>query len=104
MGTGYVVSSEFVAPILNYCMSFNNSSVTTGLNVAQYGTRHIIEAMQTAGHDIRVIFACGGLSKNEIFIQTHADVTGLCGRLPLYRTPLAPPVVLNPFSTSFIAK
>lgn len=42
----------------------------------QHGTRHIIESLNKAGHCINTLFLCGGLSKNELFIQTHADVTG----------------------------
>ncbi|XP_053325516.1 FGGY carbohydrate kinase domain-containing protein isoform X2 [Spea bombifrons] len=41
------------------------------------GTRHILEAMQAAGHQISTLFLCGGLSKNPLFVQMHADVTGL---------------------------
>ncbi|KAG2461217.1 HOOK1 protein, partial [Polypterus senegalus] len=41
------------------------------------GTRHILEAMRAAGHHIDALFMCGGLSKNQLFVQTHADVTGL---------------------------
>ncbi|XP_031973271.1 FGGY carbohydrate kinase domain-containing protein isoform X2 [Corvus moneduloides] len=40
------------------------------------GTRHILEAMQAAGHDITTLFLCGGLSKNPLFVQMHADITG----------------------------
>ncbi|XP_014726040.1 PREDICTED: FGGY carbohydrate kinase domain-containing protein isoform X2 [Sturnus vulgaris] len=40
------------------------------------GTRHILEAMQAAGHDISTLFLCGGLSKNPLFVQMHADITG----------------------------
>ncbi|XP_019645642.1 PREDICTED: FGGY carbohydrate kinase domain-containing protein-like isoform X2 [Branchiostoma belcheri] len=47
-----------------------------------YGTRHILEALQGAGHDISTLFMCGGLSKNPLFVQTHADVTGLPVVLP----------------------
>ena len=43
----------------------------------QHGTRHIISSMEGAGHRISMVFACGGLSKNQLFIQTHADVTGI---------------------------
>lgn len=42
----------------------------------QLGTRHILEAMKEAGHDIQTIFLCGGLSKNSLFVQTHANATG----------------------------
>lgn len=34
--------------------------------------------MRSAGHDtIRVIVMCGGLSKNPLFVKTHADAIGL---------------------------
>jgi FGGY-family pentulose kinase len=41
-----------------------------------YGTRHIIEAMNEKGYQISEIYMCGGHTKNEIFLQEHADVTG----------------------------
>ncbi|NP_001087170.2 FGGY carbohydrate kinase domain-containing protein [Xenopus laevis] len=41
------------------------------------GTRHILETMQTAGHHISTLYLCGGLSKNPLFVQMHADITGL---------------------------
>lgn len=43
------------------------------------GTRHILEAMQAAGHEISTLFLCGGLSKNPLFVQMHADITGEFG-------------------------
>uniref|UniRef100_UPI0037E8F152 FGGY carbohydrate kinase domain-containing protein isoform X1 n=1 Tax=Semicossyphus pulcher TaxID=241346 RepID=UPI0037E8F152 len=46
------------------------------------GTRHILEAMREAGHDIRTLFLCGGLSKNALFVQIHANATGLPVVLP----------------------
>ncbi|XP_055978249.1 FGGY carbohydrate kinase domain-containing protein isoform X2 [Sorex fumeus] len=42
-----------------------------------FGTRLIVEAMETAGHSIHTLFLCGGLSKNPLFVQMHADITGL---------------------------
>lgn len=42
----------------------------------QYGTRHIIETMKTAGHSIDVVYICGGLVKNELFVQLNADILG----------------------------
>ncbi|XP_070224047.1 FGGY carbohydrate kinase domain-containing protein isoform X3 [Bos mutus] len=42
-----------------------------------FGTRLIIEAMESAGHSISTLFLCGGLSKNPLFVQMHADITGL---------------------------
>ncbi|XP_066481444.1 FGGY carbohydrate kinase domain-containing protein isoform X3 [Tiliqua scincoides] len=41
------------------------------------GTRHIVESMQAAGHHINTLFMCGGLSKNPLFVQMHADITGM---------------------------
>jgi ribulose kinase len=40
-----------------------------------YGTRHIIEAMNEKGYDIRQMYLCGGHVKNELFIQEHSDIT-----------------------------
>ncbi|XP_037683019.1 FGGY carbohydrate kinase domain-containing protein isoform X4 [Choloepus didactylus] len=45
-----------------------------------FGTRLIIEAMEAAGHSIRTLFLCGGLSKNPLFVQMHADITGGNGK------------------------
>eukprot|EP00252_Welwitschia_mirabilis_P027108 TRINITY_DN9176_c0_g1_i5.p1 TRINITY_DN9176_c0_g1~~TRINITY_DN9176_c0_g1_i5.p1 ORF type:complete len:530 (+),score=125.84 TRINITY_DN9176_c0_g1_i5:274-1863(+) len=47
-----------------------------------YGTRHIIEHCNNHGHKISVLLACGGLSKNPIFVQEHADITGCPVILP----------------------
>ncbi|MBI1246329.1 ribulokinase [bacterium] len=41
-----------------------------------YGTRHIIEVMNEKGYRIDTIFACGGGTKNPIFLREHADITG----------------------------
>jgi FGGY-family pentulose kinase len=41
-----------------------------------YGTRHIIEEMDRHGYAIRRIHACGGGTKNALWLQEHADVTG----------------------------
>uniref|UniRef100_A0A3Q3F6T6 FGGY carbohydrate kinase domain-containing protein n=1 Tax=Labrus bergylta TaxID=56723 RepID=A0A3Q3F6T6_9LABR len=46
------------------------------------GTLHILESMKEAGHDIRTLFLCGGLSKNSLFVQIHANATGLPVVLP----------------------
>ncbi len=47
-----------------------------------YGTRHIIEAMNEKGYDITEIYMCGGHTKNEVFLQEHADITGCDIYLP----------------------
>ncbi|KAL9154725.1 hypothetical protein ABFS82_10G135000 [Erythranthe guttata] len=41
-----------------------------------YGTRHIVEHCNAQGHKIDTLLACGGLTKNSLFIQEHADITG----------------------------
>ncbi len=41
-----------------------------------HGTRHILSALSEQGYDIRVILACGGDTKNPVFVREHADVTG----------------------------
>ncbi|XP_060685792.1 FGGY carbohydrate kinase domain-containing protein isoform X4 [Hemiscyllium ocellatum] len=41
------------------------------------GTRHILETMLVAGHQINTLFMCGGLSKNLLFVQIHADISGM---------------------------
>ncbi|XP_069794608.1 FGGY carbohydrate kinase domain-containing protein isoform X2 [Narcine bancroftii] len=41
------------------------------------GTRHILETMQNAGHQINTLFMCGGLSKNLLFVQVHSDISGM---------------------------
>lgn len=47
-----------------------------------YGTRHIVEAFNAEGYAIDTILACGGLSKNPVFLQAHADATGCAVALP----------------------
>jgi len=43
-----------------------------------YQTRHIIESMYTAGRSrFETILICGGLSKNKLFVQCHADVCNI---------------------------
>ncbi|CAK9325758.1 unnamed protein product [Citrullus colocynthis] len=41
-----------------------------------YGTRHIVEHCNSHGHKINTLLACGGLAKNSLFIQEHADIIG----------------------------
>ena len=47
-----------------------------------YGTRHIIEAMNQKGYRIGQINACGGGTKNPLWLQEHADITGCSILLP----------------------
>jgi len=41
-----------------------------------HGTRHIIETMNGAGFGIDTLIACGGDTKNPLFVREHADATG----------------------------
>jgi FGGY-family pentulose kinase len=41
-----------------------------------HGTRHIVEVLRANGYPIATILACGGGTKNEVFLREHADVTG----------------------------
>ncbi|XP_060081414.1 FGGY carbohydrate kinase domain-containing protein-like isoform X2 [Ylistrum balloti] len=47
-----------------------------------YGTQHIIVEMQKKGLDVGVIYMCGGLRKNTVYLQMQVDVTGLPLILP----------------------
>uniref|UniRef100_A0A453NIJ1 Carbohydrate kinase FGGY C-terminal domain-containing protein n=1 Tax=Aegilops tauschii subsp. strangulata TaxID=200361 RepID=A0A453NIJ1_AEGTS len=57
-----------------------------------YGTRHIVEHCNAHGHKIDTLLACGGLAKNSLYIQEHADIIGM---------PLFPAVTYSPLSISF---
>ena len=39
------------------------------------GTRHIIDTMNAKGYDIQTIIACGGDTKNPLFVREHAEAT-----------------------------
>lgn len=41
-----------------------------------HGTRHILLALEESGYRIQTIFACGGDTKNPVFVREHADITG----------------------------
>lgn len=42
-----------------------------------YGTQHIISELLRCGHQTSMLYICGGLRKNPLYVSTHADVTGL---------------------------
>ena len=46
------------------------------LQALAYGTRHIIESMNAAGHTIERIVMCGGGTKNPYWLRENADATG----------------------------
>ncbi|MEE8043079.1 MAG: FGGY-family carbohydrate kinase [Pseudomonadales bacterium] len=47
-----------------------------------YGTRHILEEMNAKGYRIDTLIACGGDTKNPVFVREHADITGCRIALP----------------------
>lgn len=52
------------------------------IQAVAYGTRHILEEMNKKGLAIKIIFACGGGTKNPVFLREHADITGCAVVLP----------------------
>ncbi len=57
------------------------------IQAVAHGTRHIIDSLNDKGYRIDTIFACGGGTKNPVFLREHADVTGC--RVVLPREPEA---------------
>ena len=47
-----------------------------------HGTRHILSEMNAKGYRVATIIACGGDTKNPLFVREHADVTGCRVVLP----------------------
>lgn len=47
-----------------------------------HGTRHIIETLNGHGYRIDTVYACGGGTKNPLFVREHADITGCRVVLP----------------------
>ena len=41
-----------------------------------YGTRHIIDSLNEAGHRIQRVVMCGGGTRNPLLLREHADATG----------------------------
>lgn len=46
------------------------------LQAIAYGTRHIIESMRAAGHEVSRIMMCGGATKNPLWLREYANITG----------------------------
>jgi ribulose kinase len=47
-----------------------------------HGTRHIVDVMRSHAYPLDTILACGGGTKNEVFLREHADATGCRVVLP----------------------
>jgi FGGY-family pentulose kinase len=41
-----------------------------------HGTRHVLDALRAQGYPTTTLLACGGDTKNPLFLREHADVTG----------------------------
>lgn len=67
MISGLTLDSTFESLARLYCAT---------IQAIAYGTRHIIESLNAKGYDINRIHACGGGTKNPLWLQEHADVTG----------------------------
>ena len=46
------------------------------IQAVAHGTRHVVDAMNAAGYRIDTMIACGGDTKNPVFLREHADATG----------------------------
>ncbi len=46
------------------------------IQAVAHGTRHILEEMNKKGYRIDTLLACGGGTKNPVFLREHADITG----------------------------
>jgi FGGY-family pentulose kinase len=55
------------------------------IQAVAHGTRHIVDTMNAAGYRIDTLVACGGDTKNPVFVREHADVTGCQIVLPKER-------------------
>lgn len=45
---------------------------------SQFGTKHILDALRDSGRtQFNSLLICGGLSKNPIFVETHAEACNL---------------------------
>lgn len=52
------------------------------LQAIAHGTQQIIERLNSCGYHIETLIACGGDTKNEMFLREHADVTDRTVVLP----------------------
>lgn len=52
------------------------------IQAVAYGTRDIVRAMNESGYRISTLFVTGGGTKNRLWLQEHADATGLRLVLP----------------------
>ncbi|XP_014245143.1 FGGY carbohydrate kinase domain-containing protein isoform X2 [Cimex lectularius] len=60
----------------------NRSPIADPTLKGMYGTRHIMEVMQEKGYIFDSILACGGLSKNELFLKSQANIVSKSVLIP----------------------
>ncbi|CAG7673191.1 unnamed protein product [Allacma fusca] len=53
-----------------------------------YGSRHIKDVMEKAGHKFTELVLCGGLIKSKLFVQMHADILDLPVVIPACTEPV----------------
>jgi len=46
------------------------------IQAVAHGTRHIIDTLNGHGYRIDTLFACGGGTKNPVFLREHTDISG----------------------------
>jgi len=56
-----------------------------------YGSRHIKEVMEKAGHKFSELVICGGLTKSKLFLRMHADIL----QMPVVVPQCSEPVLLG---------
>jgi FGGY-family pentulose kinase len=52
------------------------------IQAVAHGTRHIVDTLNQRGYAIDTLVACGGGTKNPVFLREHADITGCRLLLP----------------------
>ncbi|XP_001639007.3 FGGY carbohydrate kinase domain-containing protein [Nematostella vectensis] len=69
---------------LNLSTSLDDLAIKylASIQALAHGTRHIIDSMNVSGHHVSTLFMCGGLTKNTLYVQVHADITGMPCVLP----------------------
>ncbi|MCM3039179.1 ribulokinase [Paenibacillus motobuensis] len=73
-----LVNSELSGMIIGLTLQTRPEEIYRALlESAAFGTRHIIEAFEAVGVEVKDLYACGGLTqKNKLLMQLYADITG----------------------------
>lgn len=65
------------------CPSLTPLSLARCIQALAYQTKAIVDALGYDDPPISCVVACGGLSKNPLYVATHADVLGVPIHLPV---------------------